>query len=241
MEQSILKARLVYKNMSRYVRGPKSTTKDASQSSQSAQDGQSNNITLPAAKFRTFCFTFNNPAQKGWDVDTTRKRLIEKGAKTFVFQLEQGESGTPHYQGVVTFENPRSLNSMFHTFIDNNNKPIAHWEKCRDLSASIKYCTKQEGRLSEPVTHGVNYTKTVPTPTPAKSDLYNLLSRDAKMWHDRMAKEWKAIVYHASTSPKGMYGRESKPDQTVEELADEINDIVYAISTRELDIYDLLD
>lgn len=235
MEQSILKADLVLKNMSRNVKGAKSLSKVDSQDVQASQSGKSNSISFPASnaiKVRTFVFTMNNPAQKGWDVQRTRKRLLEQGAKTFVFQEEIGESGTHHYQGVVSFENPRSFKAIVKTFTDDSGKPLAHWEKCRNLTASIRYCTKLDTRRAgtEPVCYGVGYENKQPVPSKAEPIArpfwFDLLSTSAKQWYDD-PRLWDDVMYHVKMNgfEEGKIVKWRK-----HEFADLVNDIVSDLS-----------
>ena len=88
---------------------------------------------------RSWCFTLNNytddevssMSQPLWNNMTILK---------MVFQKEKGENSTPHLQGVVQFCNQVSFTSLK----EFNNR--VHWSKCRNLSASIKYCSKESTR-----------------------------------------------------------------------------------------------
>jgi len=88
---------------------------------------------------RNWWFTVNNPVVE----DPTTW-----GGSYGVYQLEQGESETPHYQGVIHFDKPQRLSAL------KKKCPVAHWEPTRNLQASIDYCQKEEGRLAEPITWG---------------------------------------------------------------------------------------
>lgn len=74
---------------------------------------------------------------------------MEKEAQWGAFQLEKGEKGTPHVQGVVGYKNQRSFASMC------TSLPKAHVEPCKNATASWDYCQKEEGRLEGPLTFGV--------------------------------------------------------------------------------------
>ncbi len=99
---------------------------------------------------RSWCFTLNNYIEE--DVVTlSHPKWENMGAKKIVFQEEIGEdSKIPHLQGVVQFNESVSFSSLkaFHDKI--------HWEKCRDLKASIKYCSKENTRNGKLYTYGVN-------------------------------------------------------------------------------------
>ena len=91
---------------------------------------------------RSWCFTLNNP------IISDKPSILDIPSRYVVFQLEQGESQTPHYQGTIVFESKRSLKTM------KKLMPRAHLEQCQDLKASIAYCKKDEGRLDGPWEQG---------------------------------------------------------------------------------------
>jgi hypothetical protein len=86
---------------------------------------------------KQWCFTYNNYLSE--DICSIVSIFNENHCK-YVFQEETGESGTPHLQGSVMFENKVRPMSIFKMF-----KGI-HWEKTKDLKASIAYCCKEESR-----------------------------------------------------------------------------------------------
>lgn len=65
--------------------------------------------------------------------------------KSYIFQEEVGENGTPHLQGYVEFNKKIRPKSLF-------NEKI-HWEKCRNIEASIEYCQKSETRSGKVFTN----------------------------------------------------------------------------------------
>lgn len=107
-------------------------------------------------RYRHFCFTFNNPKEHNCpDYDTMAQIFLSEGAKLFVYQLEEGdEYGTTHLQGVVSFENPKEF-----SVLKGINNAI-HWEQCKNLQASIKYCSKTETRIDGPWYYGLELPKT---------------------------------------------------------------------------------
>ncbi len=57
-------------------------------------------------------------------------------AQTVVFQSEKGASGNNHLQCVIYFKNSRVFRTIKTMF------PTAHIEQCRNLQASVEYCSK---------------------------------------------------------------------------------------------------
>lgn len=90
----------------------------------------------PTTRSRQWTFTLNN--YKKEDI----KNFCMLNAE-YVFQEETGEQGTPHLQGVVIFKNARTLSSM------KRLEGRTHWEVCRDKSASIVYCSKDDTRTGQ--------------------------------------------------------------------------------------------
>lgn len=99
------------------------------------------------SRSRAWCFTINNPTKWGYENHGTVAHDLELLECTrYVFQLEEGENETPHYQGVIYFKNPMSLSSLKDVF------KKAHWERCMNWRKSIVYCSKEEGRIEGPWT-----------------------------------------------------------------------------------------
>ncbi len=85
----------------------------------------------------TWLYTINNPPANinhvimGWS-----------GTKYNIWQLERGESGTPHMQGYVIFKNQRRLEEVLNVY------RAAHWEVRRGSHEQAKlYCSKAETRI----------------------------------------------------------------------------------------------
>jgi len=71
------------------------------------------------------------------------------GVRYGVFQLEQGEAGTVHYQGYIEMHKPVKFTHF------NDELPGAHFEIARGTPGQcIEYCTKPESRLEECVEIG---------------------------------------------------------------------------------------
>lgn len=87
-------------------------------------------------------FTINNPTFED-------NPQIWESVKYLIYQKEKGEQGTEHYQGYVIFNKRMSLKSC------KKINARAHWEVRRGTHAQAKaYCSKEEGRIEEPVEMG---------------------------------------------------------------------------------------
>ena len=82
-------------------------------------------------------FTLNN-----YTKDNINTICEERSTKRYSFQEEIGESGTPHLQGYLEFITKRRPLSVF--------KDLgAHWEKCKNVKASIAYTQKADTRAGK--------------------------------------------------------------------------------------------
>lgn len=100
---------------------------------------------------RSYCFTWNNYFDPfAWTDESVVRTLFGK-FKYIVLGFEVGESGTPHIQGYVDFENARTLGGL---------KRICnaiHWEPRRGTwEEATKYCMKGEQSHDEWVEHKWN-------------------------------------------------------------------------------------
>lgn len=92
------------------------------------------NTKIPdSARTRNYCFTLNN--YKDTDI-----AILQAVKGQYVFQEETGQEGTKHLQGVLMFDSAKTFSSVKKLI------PKAHIEKCKDLAASIAYCSKDETR-----------------------------------------------------------------------------------------------
>lgn len=99
---------------------------------------------------RAWCFTLNNPTEDETSTLPVSLPIQWDLCSHLCYQLEQGEQGTPHYQGYARFRCQRSLRTVRALL------PRAHWEPARGTSTqNLAYCTKPDGRLGEPVILGV--------------------------------------------------------------------------------------
>jgi len=96
-----------------------------------------------------WCFTLNNPSEdevllpQSWDPEDY---------KYLVYQLERGESGTPHLQGYISMEKRITFN-VFRTWFPDAR---AHIEVAKGTAAQNKtYCTKTQDKIEGPWEFGV--------------------------------------------------------------------------------------
>lgn len=88
---------------------------------------------------RWWFLTINNPQ---WEVDTAT--IIQHFDK-YAYQLEEGESKTPHIQAILYSKSAKRFDTMKRLFPRAHIKP----SKKNRATAAVKYCTKLEGRLRE--------------------------------------------------------------------------------------------
>lgn len=98
-------------------------------------------------RLRNACFTLNNPDEPA---ASFAQRVREALAPTYlVFQLERGENGTPHYQGYIEFDKPKSFSTV-HRALGR-----AHLEARRGSAAQASdYCQKADSRVDGPWVFG---------------------------------------------------------------------------------------
>ena len=101
------------------------------------------------SKARNWCFTLNNPTL---DETQIAEALQEAGSLVYaIYQLEQGENGTIHFQGYVMFQDQEYLQPTL-----KNCLPTAHWEVAKGTPMQNKiYCSKPETRLTPPCELGI--------------------------------------------------------------------------------------
>jgi len=99
--------------------------------------------------------------------DEMIEELEDIGVTYAVFQLEEGKSGTPHYQGYVAFQKKKRLTAIEHLL-----RGAGHWEISRGSpTQNREYCTKDDGRIGD-----FSEIGTLPAGQGARSDLVGLHS-----------------------------------------------------------------
>lgn len=94
----------------------------------------------PGSRSCNWFLTINNPE--------TTELAQHASEKYAVWQLEKGESGTPHLQATLVFPNALHFNAVKKVY------PRARIEKVRYLHKAIKYCKKEDTRLEGPWERG---------------------------------------------------------------------------------------
>lgn len=105
---------------------------------------------------RAWCFTFNNPhAALSCSTPEVAAGVVCERLKAlpyvryYIFQLEEGDSGTPHLQGYIEFSRtcrPAKLRAAL---------PGVHVEQRRGTAQqAVQYCSKEDTRKAGPFTHG---------------------------------------------------------------------------------------
>ncbi len=97
---------------------------------------------------RHWFLTFNNYGPD--DI----KILLGLGSTMYAFQEEKGEKGTPHLQGVFSFNQPKRW-----TTLDKATKHKAVWDPARNVAACRNYCTKKATRSGKQWIHGYTFGK----------------------------------------------------------------------------------
>lgn len=97
-----------------------------------------------------WCFTLNNPSDGAAMVlCSTLKHYCSK----WVFQEEEGESGTPHFQGYLRFKQKRRPLKLF------EHIGGFHWEVTRSPAHAIAYCSDPLKRTGNVWSDGVPVEK----------------------------------------------------------------------------------
>lgn len=97
-------------------------------------------------KAANWIYTWNNP---NVSVEEHHASFAEAHPVYHVFQKEEGEEGTPHFQGYMEFNSAKSLTQL------KKCNPQIHWEKRRgNQQQAIVYCTKDDTRVDGPWSFG---------------------------------------------------------------------------------------
>ena len=135
---------------------------------------------------RSWCFTWNNYSKD--NIDTLTHTFSVFGNNKYIFQEEIGKNGTRHLQGVVNFKNAISFFSL---------KKISseiHWEKCKNLKASIKYCSKEETRSGKLYQSGIEINELWAKPIViTHQDRLKHMEKEMMKTCSEVAEEWAKL------------------------------------------------
>jgi len=114
-------------------------------------------------------FTINNPVAKTLPDRFTNNSVFS------IFQLEKGESGTPHLQGYLVLKpNPKNKNGYTLKWLKDNVCPFTHWEPRRGThEQAVAYCSKEDTRVEGPWTVGAWEDTAGPSKAAAKGGKVN--------------------------------------------------------------------
>lgn len=94
---------------------------------------------------RSYVFTYNNPPSNPLDFKASLEAA--ERIRYGIFQLEEGENGTPHYQGYLEFTTPTRMGAKWLRTI----LPGAHLEKRKGSRKQARdYCKKEDTRKDGP-------------------------------------------------------------------------------------------
>jgi len=121
-------------------------------------DGDGNTEIVPVesskrpSQHKYWCFTLNN-----WEEEQVEhlEQVLRHECQWYVFQEEEGESGTPHLQGTLALKTRQRL-----TELKRLEKGI-HWEPTRSIRASVAYATKDATRAGRIHSYGIEVPKPV--------------------------------------------------------------------------------
>jgi len=116
-------------------------------------------------KKRGWAFTINNP---DLSADSIGRKLAPK-VSYYIFQLEKGENGTPHYQGFLYLKKRNRF-----TYVRKYLPDGTHIEATKGSPAqNISYCSKDDTRVKGPLSGPFTFGE-APAGQGKRNDLVNL-------------------------------------------------------------------
>lgn len=131
------------------VTAPKNVKKRKSAPAAQADDDEDVKPKGQGTLVQRYCFTYNNPTINGNDFDLFLKTKAEN--RGHVFQLEEGEQETPHFQGYLELEK-RMRTTAVHKMLAPHKMSLLHAKGSK--ASNKKYCTKEDGRKKGPWIYG---------------------------------------------------------------------------------------
>lgn len=101
---------------------------------------------MPVLQATWWCFTVNAIGNEEPVIPNVFLNANGNCLCYYLFQLERGEGGRLHYQGVLRFSRKVSMAHVKET----TGVPHIHLEPCRNIQASLKYCRKEDTRVDGP-------------------------------------------------------------------------------------------
>ncbi len=138
------------------------------------EDEPASQVRRVDVRSRHWFLTWNNPP------DGAQEILLALGASKHAFQHETGATGTPHWQGVFSFEHARKWSELC------NRCEGAVWARCRNQYAAKNYCTKMATRSGEQFIKGYEVSAVVKVRDPLEGkvlyawqqEIVDILDRD---------------------------------------------------------------
>jgi len=105
---------------------------------------------MPTPQGKYWCWTLNNPTEE--DIENLQVlQILHPKVEFLCFQLEEGESKTPHLQGYIEF-NTRVTLKQAKLIVSER----CHIERRKGTADQARaYCIKEDGRLDGPWEYGV--------------------------------------------------------------------------------------
>lgn len=170
--------------------------------------------TSQSSPAKHYCFTLNNYNKN--ELDDLLELCNSSKVLKYSFQEEMSKSGTPHLQGYIEFKDkvrPKNLASQ-----------KIHWEKSRNIQASIDYTMKDDTR------NGNIYTNI------AKKRTMKLIEIELKDWQKELYEIYKNEpdnrTIHWIYDNNGCGGKTT----LAKWLLQRHNDITYISATKSADI-----
>lgn len=138
---------------------------------------------------RSWCFTWNNYTPENLS-QLSQPNYFNSEISKLIFQEEIGKESTPHLQGMVQFKNQIDFHKL------KEQLPKCHLEKCKSVSASIKYCSKEDTRSGTRYTYGISESEITKIKIPRLTDdevMINL-RKMARLESEQLERENKCIL-----------------------------------------------
>lgn len=98
--------------------------------------------------------------------------ILKEFCKEFFFQLEKGDGGYLHYQGIISLKNKEYFATVKNLF----GRQDVHIEPCHDKKKLENYCQKTDTRVAGPWSIQSTFIKTISSFRQWQGDLLNTLT-----------------------------------------------------------------